>query len=40
MGFRVEKRGRGPYRFTKSYSSVKKAEKARTRLRGKRVVKS
>jgi hypothetical protein len=40
MGFRVEKRGKGPFRFTKSYSSAKKAERAKRRLKGKRVVRS
>jgi hypothetical protein len=40
MGYRVVKRGRGPFRYSKSYPSMKKAERARKRLRGRKVVKS
>ena len=40
MGYRVKKRGKGPFKFTRSYPTKKKAERARKRLHGAKVVKS
>ena len=40
MGYRVERKTKSPYKFTKSYSSKKKAERAKKRVHGKRIVES
>lgn len=40
MGFRVERHGKGHFKYSRSYGSKKKAEAAKKRYRGKRIVKS
>lgn len=40
MGFRVERKTKSPYKYSKSYSSKKKAERAKKRLKGHGIVES
>ena len=39
-GYRVKKKGAGFYQFSKSYPTYKKAERARKRKRGAKVIRS
>jgi hypothetical protein len=40
MGYRVVRRTRSPWKYSKSYPTQKKAERARKRLKGKSVIRS